>query len=650
MCPGLQGLCNSGVQGLKGVRATHLNHGLVPKVFVSSVCLDFRTLGVFLAVFMLLRSRVKTAAVTILPQTSPPQLILNRLAIVAVQGRQKHRARLPASRASATCLVPAAGIHVCVLLSSLCRLVAMPCFGSKRVDVVPCIEDDVPGNAAMGRPASGLRNGAGRIEAPVDTKQDAGPNTGRDGLHSAPNGRDTAGVMGTRAAGRDGLHSAPQRTPPSKGSTVPHGAKPNEPLGDFLIEAAGDGAPNAAAVDAYLEDVLGPRVVKDLRNTEWASRVQGLEAIQQLVMKKAALSGVTPTGQSADSSSFDGERASLFRACITVLARSLQDKGAPRLLARNPAELSCASQRVTRAREALGWSSVVVLTDIVRFLAVLAVVPVYLPALSLLASIYSPSFLQPIAGSQLPRAAISHFAHQLIFRSGSSNVRAREESSNAMIHLARCEAVGCALIAPWILKPISNTKQAHAVVGRLELLRTLVAEFSLGSDSGLEVSEVLAFTLPLCEAASGNARDAAVGLVLDVRATEPARIEDLIENIRPSVLALIKARLAPPDAKAISGLSVSGRKLPPIGTSVAVGDSGDEVSTFQGTPPGHEARNRARQTSTELGARSPPMASKKAVKPKGKSSRSAQEASLGTLHYEQTEEERLMAEILEDTK
>jgi len=482
----------------------------------------------------------------------------------------------------------------------------MPCFGSKRVEVVPCTTEngaDLPG-AAMG--GNGAHGAAGRLEPSVSKVSPT--RSERDGLHSAPNGRDIEASKGARA----GVHSAPQRTPPSKG-VAQEQLKPREPLGDFFIETSGDSAPNAAAVDAYLEDILGLRVVKDLRCAEWASRVQGLEALHQLVKKKAALSASQPVATGAgESSAVVGERAALFRGCITVLARLLQDK----------------------------------------------VVPVYLPALSLLATIYSFDFLTPFSSSQLPKAAIPLFTQQLVFRSGSSNVRAREESSNALLHLARCQAVGSATIAPWILKPLSNTKQAHAVVGRLELLRTLVAEFGVSAESGLEVPEVLNFTCPLCEAASGAARDAAVGLALDVRAIDPLRVDALIDNIKPSITALLKARLAPADPKTISGLSVSGRKLPPIGASHAASDTGDEVNAFAGTPPGYDARARARATASELGARGPPIASKKGgVKSKTKVViegdallASSLVGNAGALSFEQSEEEKLMAEILEDTK
>ena len=308
--------------------------------------------------------------------------------------------------------------------------------------------------------------------------------------------------------------------------------------------------------------------------------------------------------------------------------------------------------------------------------------PVYLPALGLLSDVYSDEFLAPIASGQLPRAAIAHFAHQLVFRAGSSNQRAREESANAMLQLARRPSVGCAAIAPWVLRPLStrDTKSVHATVGRLELLRNVVGEFG-GVDanaSGLNLREVLAFVLPMCEAASQGARDCAVGIVLDVRAIEPVRTEALIEEIRPSVQPMLKARLAPPEAKGLAALSISGKRLPPIATGSA---DGDEVTAFRGTPPGTDARARARVTASELGMRGPPVAKKKSAQAKTKNMDAVddddllQEASslLGDVHdhgnapsmprpaatssptaaldgmFNQTEED-LIAEIMESTK
>lgn len=204
----------------------------------------------------------------------------------------------------------------------------MPCFRSKRVtlDVVPCTTEDG---------AKGIVGGVGRLEN--DGVDDGKNNPTRDGLHSAPGGvRPTdAGNIANRA----GLHSAP--LPPSDKTSD------SAPLGDFIIENPG-GQPDAAAIDEYLAGALGNgRIVKELRTSEWAARVAGLEALTQQVKRCAAeMLPEKATGQEEEGEAAD-ERAALFRACVTVLARALTDK----------------------------------------------VVPVFLPALALLAEVYSPPFL-----------------------------------------------------------------------------------------------------------------------------------------------------------------------------------------------------------------------------------------------------------------
>ena len=522
-------------------------------------------------------------------------------------------------------------------------------------DVVqPVAEDGKPGRVGS---AKGGRKGAGRLEG-------EGPEQDRDGLHSAP----TSDVMGAAAAGkRAGLHSAPindqgGRSKGKKGwqaANVVDAGGANAPsadaaIGDFILEGANGAQPNAGAVDAYLDDIIGSKIVKELRGTEWAGRVQGLEALQNLVKRQAA-EGAVATGETEA----EGEpsRAALFRACVTVLSRALQDK----------------------------------------------VVPVYLPALALLAEIYSPPFLSPLGpDSTLPRSAVALFAEKLVFRAGSSNVRAQQESSGALLSLARCDAVGCAPIGPAALRPLSNSKSAHASVGRLELLRTLVSEvraagiyiihnacielvrrqpcggggsctlldaswlpfsplslwrsshfgpcltsfspsgaafplqFGIGASVGLELREVLTFALPFFESGqvrdADKSRDAAVGLVIDIRAAHnPRQVDRIIEDTRPTAMAILKARLAPPD-KSGGSLSVSGKRLPPL-APIALGSSGtlpgamppgangagaaeegEEVMAYHGTPPDAQSRARARTTATELGIRNAPNPKKKAAK------------------------------------
>ena len=426
----------------------------------------------------------------------------------------------------------------------------MGCFGKGRAEVVPT-EDAVS------------RKGAGRLESSDGKATPRG--AARDGLHSAPTSQDRTDA----ALRRHGLHSAPH-------AVGDKGAKGhNSDLGDFILEAADGSPPTKEAVDAYLEDIIGPKITKLLRNAEWAARVEGLEALSRLVKQRAG-EGSLATGGLDSSAQDENGRLALFRACVTVMARALSDK----------------------------------------------VVPVYLPTLALLAEVYSSAFLAPIATSKLPRAGIGCFAHQLVFRAGSSNVRAREESQGALLQLARCDAVGAESIFPLALKSV-NAKSAHATQGRLELLRNLVGEFGMGAASGLQMSEVLNWLLPLCECASDKSRDLAFGLLLDVRAHNPSMCERLIDEIRPSVMPVLKTRLAPPAAN--QTLSLSGKRLAPLpsigavampGSMPDLSADGEETFAVHGTPQNAGAHARARSTAAELGVRAAPAPKKKASRPK----------------------------------
>ena len=457
----------------------------------------------------------------------------------------------------------------------------MPCFGKKK-SIVPVDEDAV-----------------GRLEGD-------GAKNPRDGLSSAPTSQDKKQTDSARK-----VHSAPNT---KKGGSDGTGkAAKNEPISDFILEATDGSEPTAESVDAYLADVIGSNIVKDLRSNEWAARVSGLEDLKKLVSKRAADDALVATGGGRESP-VAAERLQLFRACVTVITKALNDK----------------------------------------------VVPVFLPALALLSEVYSPRFIAPISDSKLPRTAIACFAEKLVFRAGSSNVRAREESSSALMALARCDAVGCLAVAPHALSKLSDTKakSISAAVGRLELLRALVAEFSVGDASGLNLSDVLSFALPLCECASKDSRDAAIGLILDVRMILPQKTEKLVEEMRPSVLPTLKAKLAPPaDKSSLAGgaaannsLSLTGKplKLQPLApislpgampsALPTLGDDGKEelIAFHAGTPPEANQRARARTTATELGVRqAPPPRPKMRKRP----------SNLTRKPSEQEEEDNLLAEM-----
>jgi len=322
-----------------------------------------------------------------------------------------------------------------------------------------------------------MNKGNGRLESKKATSssKDSVP---RDGLSSAPS--TGSGVPSPVKR----THSAPRFARPEEGSgdrasvqKSPSGAKepkegevgppPLAPaqsrqdrLGEYVIEGP---SVTAAQVDEYLTNVLGSVCTKNLRSAAWAQRVQGLELISSLLHDRARAVQPLP----------------LYKACVSVLARALQDK----------------------------------------------VVPVFLPALQLLVDVYSDDFLSQLPAGQ-PLHPLPLFARQLVLRSGSSNVRAKEESIGAVMQMARSAHVGPAELAPYVLHPLANGKEksVHAALGRLELLHSLVIKHGFSPEHGFGVAAVLPFVLPLCSSASDKTREAASALLREAHAEYPAML------------------------------------------------------------------------------------------------------------------------------
>ena len=388
-----------------------------------------------------------------------------------------------------------------------------------------------------------MNKGNGRLESKKATSssKDSVP---RDGLSSAPS--TGSGVPSPVKR----THSAPRFARPEEGSgdrasvqKSPSGAKepkegevgppPLAPaqsrqdrLGEYVIEGP---SVTAAQVDEYLTNVLGSVCTKNLRSAAWAQRVQGLELISSLLHDRARAVQPLP----------------LYKACVSVLARALQDK----------------------------------------------VVPVFLPALQLLVDVYADDFLSQLPAGQ-PLHPLPLFARQLVLRSGSSNVRAKEESIGAVMQMARSAHVGPAELAPYVqqhgqsgplgsgparplcvlrarltapcssalpgrglatgipatasaarasrlqsrrfhlpltgqvLHPLANGKEksVHAALGRLELLHSLVIKHGFSPEHGFGVAAVLPFVLPLCSSASDKTREAASALLREAHAEYPAML------------------------------------------------------------------------------------------------------------------------------
>lgn len=337
----------------------------------------------------------------------------------------------------------------------------------------------------------------------------------------------------------------------------------------------------------------GPKVVKDLRASEWASRVSGVEALLAQLKRPA----IAPKG---------GEQAALFRAGVTVVERLLKDK----------------------------------------------VVPVYLPALALLEELFSPAMHAGGAvPANLPLAACDLLAPQLVTRAGSSNVRAREDSAALLLRLARNGAVGGAAVGPHVLRPLPNIKNQHAALGRLELLSGLISACGLGAGGAVGVEGACDFVAPLCESASDKVREAAMGLLSKLHQLAPEKVLAHVSAKHPSLAQALTISVGPGGLSS-GGLAKNGNGVQMLGSSAssarpklaplapkggppAFGSSGtalvsdraagaraaaseatspagnkawtiDLPPPQQRTPPVAEARAKARKSALELGARDPP--------------------------------------------
>jgi len=432
-----------------------------------------------------------------------------------------------------------------------------------RADTViePGVRPEAKGSRPSSRekPAKGGKGGKGKAEAGVDGE--------REKLNSAPTSAGS-GDLGDRPP-RD-VHSAP--APLKKTEHSSEGAREYESIGpmerlnvhvekglpssrpapaspegqrvggprqcvvsgagEFTIEGA-DGAV-AADVDAYITTVLGSNAVAmGLRSTQWADRVHALEAFDaQLEAFECRSERATET-----------EARQLFNVAVTILARSLHDK----------------------------------------------LVPVYLPALALLVRIYSPTLLDKV-DKATSKAAIAYLAPPVVTRAGSSNVRAREESANAMTHLAACKHPGTGVACPHALKPLKNMKAAHAAIGRLDLLHALVLKVGF-SHVGFKVTDVLAFAVPFCDNASDKVRTASQHVLREALLANPGATIEFVSKQKPEIVASLRKRATEfqSGAREEEGLAVEGTAVgskPAAGTRLAsVKPSSREGAALLGDTP-----------------------------------------------------------------
>ena len=130
----------------------------------------------------------------------------------------------------------------------------MPCFGSKRVEIVP-MDGDAP---------------VGRLEPSAADSKTSKKSNARDGLHSAPTGQD----VDPSGADRAGLHSAPVskgRTASKKGGeATTRGEEPEVPLEQCLEVVLSDLSIVCTAIEKAVSQPEPAAVVeKRVRSASW---------------------------------------------------------------------------------------------------------------------------------------------------------------------------------------------------------------------------------------------------------------------------------------------------------------------------------------------------------------------------------------------
>ena len=325
--------------------------------------------------------------------------------------------------------------------------------------------------------------------------------------------------------------------------------------------------------------------------------MSGVEALQAQLKQPA----IAPKG---------GEQAALFRAGVTVVERLLKDK----------------------------------------------VVPVYLPALALLEELFSPAMHASHAAvpAKLPLAACDLLAPQLVTRAGSSNVRAREDSAALLLRLARNGAVGGAAIAPHVLRPLSNNKNQHAALGRLELLSGLVASCGVvgASDNGglvpfavaasnklngnggggaVAVEAACDFVTPFCESASDKVREAAMGLLAKLHTLSPEKTLAHVSARAPSLAQALTISVGPGTGGGMGGgngmggmgggggggLAKNGHGVQMLGSSASSARAKLAPLAPKGGPPAFGGSGAALVSDRAAGARAAAAASGEATSPAG---------------------------------
>ena len=272
---------------------------------------------------------------------------------------------------------------------------------------------------------------------------------------------------------------SPSEAPPAE---APEKEPMLEPVGIDLSTPADPNEPEPLSVSdekdaAQLIEILGERPVRCLYSKNWHLREQGLEEANGTV------SGQLP-----------GDPKDSFRALVQkMLLKGLKDR----------------------------------------------VANVFLATLQVLRTLFE-AHGSAIGGRDL-QYAVNDMIPTLLERTGETNQRIKEASSECLLFLAEIPDVSGAIFAGPLLKPLKNAKAWKLWVERLNFLEQLIPQFGVVKigESGFTVEAVMAFITPAFGSANGEVRSAAVRVATELQNIAGSVERFLPKDLKPAIRDMI---------------------------------------------------------------------------------------------------------------
>jgi hypothetical protein len=262
--------------------------------------------------------------------------------------------------------------------------------------------------------------------------------------------------------------------------------------------------PVSAGGEFGVAEVFGDAIIRELSSDVWSGREDALHSVQTRLKQEAATSGEMT------------DRLPLFNACCCILRTSMNDK----------------------------------------------VAPVYFASCKLLKHLvedYGKDLRQDdVQSGLMPLMSI------MLARTGESNQRVLEGTCVLILQLGRMSNVGLKFVNGYVTEPIKSMRKVKLVLGRLDLARRAVTEFSLADE--LTPEAIMGVAVPALDQADDKVRKAAVRLVVDVyKIAGKDAVMPQLANCKPAAMTRLQRWFDHADGKPVQAPTKrSGLKLAPL--------------------------------------------------------------------------------------